>query len=83
MALLNSVLSWLMKKRMHQIELFLKFPHDVQTEWFRRLIHDAQDTEWGQRYDFRSLERVEDFRERVPVSDYDSMKPYIDRLRQG
>lgn len=83
MALLNSVLSWLMKKRMHQIELFLKFPHDVQTEWFRRLIHDAQDTEWGQRYDFRSLERVEDFRERVPVSDYDTIKPYIDRLRQG
>ena len=52
MALLNSVLSWLMKKRIHQIELFMKYPHDVQTEWFKKLITSARDTEWGKMYDF-------------------------------
>jgi hypothetical protein len=83
MELLNTVLSWLMKKRMHQIELFMLYPHEVQQEWFRRLIQSARDTEWGVKYDYRSINRPSQFRERVPVSDYDALSPYIDRLRRG
>ena len=47
MPLLNSFASWLMTKRMHQIELFMKYPHDVQNEWFKKLIAEAKETEWG------------------------------------
>jgi hypothetical protein len=46
MTIINSVISWFMKKRMHQLELFMKYPHDVQEEWFRRLILSARNTEW-------------------------------------
>jgi hypothetical protein len=35
MAILNSIAYWIMKKRMHQIELFMKYPHDVQDEWLQ------------------------------------------------
>lgn len=83
MALLNSVLSWLMKKRIHQIELFMKYPHDVQTEWFKKLITSARDTEWGKMYDYKSIASYEEFKKRMPVSDYDALKPYIDRVRAG
>lgn len=72
-----------MKKRMHQIELFIKFPHDVQAEGFKQLISDAEKTEWGRKYKYHSIDSVESFRSRVPVQDYDSLKPYIERLRQG
>ena len=34
MQLLNSIASWWMKQRMHQIELFMKYPHEVQDECF-------------------------------------------------
>lgn len=83
MALINSVLFWLMKKRFHQIELFMKYPHEVQDEWFKRLISNARDTEWGKKYDYKSIKNQNDFESRVPVSDYESLTPYIKRLRSG
>ncbi len=83
MALINSVLSWLMKKRFHQIELFMKYPHEVQQELFKKLMTSARNTEWGLQYDYKSIGSPEKFRERVPLNDYDSLKPYIERLRKG
>jgi hypothetical protein len=83
MALLNSVLYWMIKKRIHQIELFIKYPHEVQAEWFRKLIQAAKDTEWGKEYDYQSINTIEQFKERVPVSAYEDIKPRIDLLRQG
>lgn len=83
MPIFNSFLSWLMKKRIHQIELFIKYPHDVQIEWFKKLISAAKTTEWGQKYDYASINDYEAYKNRVPVSDYNTLKPYIDRLRNG
>ncbi|MFM9051081.1 MAG: GH3 auxin-responsive promoter family protein, partial [Bacteroidota bacterium] len=83
MALLNSLLTWWMKKRNHQIELFLKYPDEVQQEWFRRLVDTARYTEWGEKYDFKSIHSINDFKERVPVQNYDSLKPFVDRLMRG
>ncbi|MEA3476728.1 MAG: GH3 auxin-responsive promoter family protein [Bacteroidota bacterium] len=83
MELINSVISWLMKKRMHQIELFMKYPMEVQSEWFKKLIIAGKNTEWGKKYDYASINSIETFKERVPLNDYDSLKPYIERLRKG
>jgi hypothetical protein len=83
MPLINSFISWWMKKRMHQIDLFLKYPIEVQQEWFRRLVDSAKHTEWGQRFDYRSIRTLEDFKSRVPVQNYDSLQPYIQRLMAG
>jgi hypothetical protein len=80
---LNSILTWWMKKRIHQIELFLKYPDEVQNEWFKRLIESARYTEWGNQHDFKSIRSLSDFKNRVPVQNYDSLKPYIDRLMKG
>jgi len=83
MALINSVISWLMKKRIHQIELFMKYPHEVQTEWLRRLLYTARNTEWGRKYHFKSISTPAQFMNRVPVNDYEALKGSIDRLRKG
>jgi len=83
MALINSVLSWLMKKRFHQIQLFMKYPHEVQEELLKRLINSARDTEWGKKYDYKSIENYKDYVSRVPINDYEGLKPYINRLRKG
>jgi len=83
MALINSVLLWLMKKRFHQIGLFMKYPHEVQEELFKKLINAAKDTEWGKKYDYKSIRSKEEFKTRVHVNDYESFKPYINRLRKG
>jgi hypothetical protein len=83
MPIFNSVISWFIKQRIHQIELFMKYPHEMQGEWFRKLISTARDTEWGRKYDYKSVRSYEQFRERVPLNDYNDLKPYIDRLRKG
>lgn len=83
MTFVNSFINWFMKKRMHQIELFIKYPIEVQDEWFATLINDAKDTEWGKKYDYRSIENVQQFKQRIPVQNYDSLKPYIDKMLEG
>ncbi|MDA9555211.1 GH3 auxin-responsive promoter family protein [Pelobium sp.] len=83
MTIVNSFLNWFIKKRMHQIELFMKYPDEVQEEWFTSLVNDAISTEWGKKYDYRSIENVNQFRERVPIQTYDTLKPYIERMLNG
>ncbi|HKR07066.1 MAG TPA: GH3 auxin-responsive promoter family protein [Bacteroidia bacterium] len=83
MPLLNSLFSWIMKKRIHQIELFIKYPNEVQEEWLRKLIAAARYTEWGQKYDYASIRNFREFKERVPLQDYETLKPYINRIKQG
>lgn len=83
MAILNSIASWLMVKRLHQIELFMKYPHEVQQEWFTRLIASGRETEFGELHGFNSVNSYSDFIQNVPVQTYDSLKPWIERTRQG
>ncbi|CAM3527580.1 GH3 auxin-responsive promoter family protein [Zobellia roscoffensis] len=81
--LFNSIASWLLKKRYHQIELFLKYPEEVQEEVLHQLIEIAEDTEIGRKYDFESINKYETFRERVPISSYEELEPIIERTRRG
>ena len=72
-----------MKKRIHQMELFMKYPHEVQDEWLKKLVSSARDTEWGKKHQYASVKTPKDFKARVPVQDYDDIKPYVERLRKG
>ena len=45
--LLHTVLSWFLKKRVHQIELFLKYPNEVQEEVLQKLVAQAKNTDFG------------------------------------
>ncbi|HWY12956.1 MAG TPA: GH3 auxin-responsive promoter family protein [Bacteroidia bacterium] len=83
MPIINSIASWLMKKRMHQIELFVKYPHDVQNEWLQKLILEAKDTEFGKQHHFGSIKNYEQFKRNIPLHDYESLKPFIERTRRG
>ena len=83
MAIVNSIFAWYMKKRIHQIELFMKYPLDVQEEWLHTLISSAENTEWGKLYDYKSILTVSQFKERVPIQNYDTLKPYIERMLKG
>ena len=83
MGLINSILTWVMQKRIHQIELFIKYPHEVQEELFKKLIQTARYTEFGKQFDFSSIHTYEQFRERIPIHTYEKTFPYIDRLMKG
>ncbi len=81
--LVNSVASWFLKKRFHQIDLFLKYPHEVQNELLMSLISISKDTEIGKKFDFNSIRNYHDFTQRVPVSTYEDYQNLIERSRKG
>ncbi len=83
MGVINSILSWWMKKRMHQIELFVKYPIDVQQDVFMNLIDNAAQTEFGKHYDFQSITSIEEFANRIPVQTYEQLYPWIERSMLG
>jgi hypothetical protein len=83
MEIINSIMSWVMKKRIHDIELFLKYPIEVQNEIFSNLVKTAKRTEFGQKYAFGDIGNLKDFKERVPLHTYEDIYPYINRLLNG
>lgn len=83
MQILNSILTWVMKKRIHQMELFMKYPEDVQEELLHRLLLTARPTEFGRKYGFDEIVNYEDFARQVPIHTYERMFPYIERTMRG
>jgi len=81
--LVNSIASWFLKKRFHQIELFLKYPNEVQTELLLNLIETAKDTQIGKKFDFASINNYRTFAERIPISTYEEYHDIIERSRNG
>jgi hypothetical protein len=59
-----------MKKRMHQIELFVKYPVDVQTEWMHSLLNSASNTEYGKTHKFSEIKNYDQFKKQIPINDY-------------
>lgn len=79
----NSIFAWVIKKRIHQIDLFRKYPIDVQKEWFDRLIAGGRETEFGKKYRFDSIQSYSDFKNKVPLQTYEDVQPYVNRLMEG
>lgn len=79
----NSIFSWIMKKRLHQIELFQKYPIDVQDELLRKHLFNGSFTEYGKKYGFREIENYSQFKERVPLQTYEDLQPWVERLMKG
>jgi hypothetical protein len=79
----NSIFAWIIKKRLHQIDLFRKYPLEVQYELFERLILMARYTEFGLKYNFDDISTYDDFRKQVPLQEYEDIEPWVDRLIAG
>ena len=76
-------MSWVMRKRIHQIDLFLNYPHEVQKERPEGLLETAEKTERGLTHGYKDIKSYESYKNRVPLSDYEAISPYINRLRKG
>ncbi|MFC7774833.1 GH3 auxin-responsive promoter family protein [Flavobacterium sp. GCM10027622] len=58
-------------------------PVKTQNKVFQKLIAQAKETQFGQEHHFREIRSFEDFANRVPVRDYEQLRPYVDRVVQG
>lgn len=83
MDILTNTLSLLFRPRQKEIARFAQDTDAIQHQQLQSLLAAAQSTEWGLKYDYKSIRRYADFRERVPLQIYDDIKPYVTRMING
>src|SRR5690606_29111490 len=62
---------------------FKKYPIETQQSVLDELIQTARFTDWGTRYNYGQIKTVQEFAEQVPVSTYEDLFPYIERVLKG
>lgn len=83
MGILSSTISQLARMRLWRIEAWVEHPVASQREVLQDLVTSAQYTVFGREYNFSSLFSISEFKKRVPIQQYDDLKPYIQRMMQG
>lgn len=81
--LINKAFHQFYRLRYPRIRHFMDNPLQTQQEVLRELIQLSRHTEWGRRYGYKSIRKQDVFAERVPIQDYESLKPYINRMMHG
>jgi hypothetical protein len=67
---------------MKRIDAYRQHPFEVQEKLFNYLIEHGKNTAWGQKFGYAGIRSVEDFKN-VPVSSYEQLYPYIERIMKG
>ena len=58
-------------------------PLETQDKVFQNLIKEAKDTVFGKDHKFNTIQSYEDFKNLVPVRDYEALRPYVERVVKG
>ncbi len=80
---LNNIMRYVLRKRMRRIKYFSAHPHAVQAALLSQCINTSRTTEWGKMHDFANIKTPQQFAKHVPVQDYESLKPFINRMMLG
>lgn len=83
MDILTRLVSPVFRHRRENIGKFAQDSDHIQQRQLMKLLNKARDTEWGRKYDYKSIRTYTDFCERVPIQTYDDLKPYITRMING
>lgn len=83
MDILTKTISLLFRRRQEKIERFAQEADSVQRKQLHALLTTAGQTEWGIKYDYKSIRSYDEFRRRVPIQTYDDIKPYVKRMING
>ncbi|MCL5127241.1 GH3 auxin-responsive promoter family protein [Algibacter sp. L4_22] len=71
------------KRIFKSIQKWSNNPVETQEKVFQDLIAKAAGTEFGKDHDFISINSYADFIKRVPVRDYEALKPYVEKVVAG
>lgn len=83
MSLRNRILHAYFAPRLRAIDRFRRYPVETQERMLRRLLRQGADTAFGRQYDLRHVRSVGQFQSKVGTFDYDSFKPYVERMKAG
>jgi len=83
MKLISPTISRFARIRHYRIEQWINNPIATQRDVLQDLVTHGQFAEIGRHYGFDKLFNIRDFKKTIPISEYDDIKPYVERLMQG
>jgi len=66
-----------------KIDQWASHPEEVQKQVFENLLKKAKNTLFGEDHDFKNIKNFQDFSKKVPIRDYEELKPYVDKMVAG
>jgi hypothetical protein len=81
--IVNRIAKNYFKSYLKNVEQFLVHPLDCQQQCLDSLLKEAAKTEWGKKYDYPTIKQYHSFKQRVPITDYNTLFPYIERMIAG
>lgn len=87
MSALDKILRSLLLKgsasRLKAVEKCRRKPIESQQEVFAHILECASETSFGKEKGLSKTHTIKEFQQSVPIYNYNSFQPYIDRLRKG
>ena len=77
--LAKPIAAWVVSRQ----KAWMRHPSQTQEAVFQKLIYHAKETDFGREHHFDRIRNHRDFQERVPVRDYEGLKIWFDRVKQG
>jgi hypothetical protein len=71
------------RKVVANIQSWAHQPEKTQQKIFKRLLEEGQRTQFGKDHGFETIRSHSEFVEKVPVRDYEELKPYIEKVLKG
>ena len=78
--LITILFARLVKKRNNK---WISNPIETQAKTFNKLLLKGTKTEFGRDHNFSTIKNYEDFKNQVPIRDYEGLKPYVDKVVSG
>lgn len=83
MNLVSTLTTWMLEQRFRQIDYFRRHPHQAQARIFQQLIAQGSLTQFGAQHNFSRIKSPADFARQVPISTYEQLFPWIERVLKG
>ncbi|WP_111308735.1 GH3 auxin-responsive promoter family protein [Confluentibacter sediminis] len=71
------------KRVYNRVQKWANNPIGTQENIFKNLIYQAKNTQFGKDHDFENIKSHDDFVSRVPIRDYELLKPYVEKVVEG
>ena len=83
MKILNSFLRWYLSHRIPQMKAYFENPQSIQNQVLFPFLNRSINTEWGKLHNFKEIKNIKDFQKQTPVSKYEALAPYIEKMMLG
>lgn len=81
---IKSIAAKLLAKKVHKkVQAWASKPVETQQKVLEGLIGKAKFTVFGNDHDFANIKTFQDFAAKVPIRDYEELRPYVDQVVKG